>query len=127
MHIQNYSPAQGGDQRGIKCNLHSWSTNGSWSPVCYTSNHQYAQQMWDKPRELTSYIGNRYEISAGSSGGSISPSKALNIWKGSTGHNNVIIGAGSWSTLTVMVGGLMEGGYAHVWFGKEPDSALPIE
>lgn len=122
----NYSPAQGVDQRGIKCNLHSWSINGSWSPVCYTSDHQYAQQMWDKPRELTSYTGNGYEISVGSYGGSISPSKALDLWKGSSGHNNVIIGAGSWSTLTIMGVGINEG-YAHVWFGKEPDPALPIE
>ncbi|MEQ6357492.1 S-layer homology domain-containing protein [Lysinibacillus sp. M3] len=121
----NYSPSQGVDQRGIDCNLHSWSANGSWSPVCYTGDHQYAKQMWDKPRELTSYNGNGYEISA-RGGMGISPSRALDLWKNSTGHNNVIIGAGSWSTLTVMGVGI-NGDYAHVWFGKEPDHALPIE
>ncbi len=120
----NYSPSQGVDQRGVKCNLHSWSSNGSWSPVCYTSDHQYAKQMWDKPRELTSYNGNGYEISASSM--DISPSIAFEMWKHSTGHNNVIIGAGSWSTLTVMGVGI-NGKHAHVWFGKEPDNALPIE
>lgn len=121
----NYSPSQGVDQRGIKCNMHSWSTNGTWSPVCYTSDHQYAQQMWDKPRELTSYIGNGYEISA-YSGANITPSTALGLWKNSPAHNNVIISAGSWSMLTVMGVGIYEN-YAHVWFGKEPDNALPIE
>ncbi|MFJ7982086.1 S-layer homology domain-containing protein [Lysinibacillus xylanilyticus] len=120
----NYSPSEGVDQRGIDCNLHSWSASGSWSPVCYTSDHQYAKQMWDKPRELTSYNGNGYEISA--SARDISPSLALDLWKNSTGHNNVIIGAGSWSTLTVMGVGI-NGDYAHVWFGKEPDHTLPIE
>lgn len=120
----NYSPSQEVDQRGIKCNLHSWSSNGSWSPVCYTSDHQYAKQMWNKPRELTSYNGNGYEISASSM--NISPSIALEMWKNSTGHNNVIIGAESWATLTVMGVGI-NGNYAHVWFGKEPDNALPIE
>jgi len=120
----NYSPSQGADQRGIKCNLHSWSSNGSWSPICYTSDHQYAKQMWDKPRELTSYNGNGFEISASSIG--ISPSMALDMWKNSTGHNDVIISAGSWSTLTVMGVGINRN-YSHVWFGKEPDYALPIE
>lgn len=120
-----YTPENGVDNRGIKCNLHSWSENGSWSSVCYTSDHQYSQQMWEKPRELTTYKGNGYEISAFSSRG-ISPSTALNLWQKSTGHNNVLIGDGSWSSLTVMGVGI-NGNYAHVWFGKEPDNALPIE
>lgn len=120
-----YSPKSGVDDRGIACNGHSWSSNGSWTPVCYTSDHQYAQLMWDKPRELTNYPGNGYEISAWTSG-EMTPSQALALWKNSSGHNNVIIGNGSWASLTTMGIGIYDG-YSHIWFGKENDPALPIE
>jgi len=53
---------------GNKCNMHSWSNKGDWTSDCYTSDHAQAKCMWDKPRELTTYQGNGYEISHGSPG-----------------------------------------------------------
>ena len=117
-----YSPENQVDARGIQGNLHSWSGNGSWTPVVYTSDHYYASLMWSKPRELTSYSGNGYEISAGTSGYSMTPEKALDLWKGSSGHNAVIIGSGNWSMLKTM-GVSIDGGYAHIWFGSDADPA----
>ena len=117
-----YSPENQVDARGIQGNLHSWSSNGSWTPVVYTSDHYYASLMWSKPRELTSYSGNGYEISAGTSGYSMTPEKALDLWKGSSGHNAVIIGSGDWSMLKTM-GVSIDGGYAHIWFGSDADPA----
>ena len=117
-----YSPENQVDARGIQGNLHSWSSNGSWAPVVYTSDHYYASLMWSKPRELTSYSGNGYEISAGTSGYSMTPEKALDLWKGSSGHNAVIIGSGDWSMLKTM-GVSIDGGYAHIWFGSDADPA----
>lgn len=116
-----YKPENNNDVRGIKCNLHSWSENGKWSKVCYTPDHAYSKNMWDKPRELTNYRGNGYEISVYYSA-VINPAIALKSWQGSPNHNNVIIGKGSWSDLTVMGVGI-HGDYSHVWFGKESDSA----
>ena len=117
-----YSPENQVDARGIKGNLHSWSANGSWNPVVYTPDHHYKELMWSKPRELTSYTGYGYEISVGTSGYSMTPEKALDSWKGSSGHNAVIIGSGDWSMLKTM-GVSIEGGYAHIWFGSDPDPA----
>ncbi len=105
-----------------ECNLHSWSNEGSWGGCCYTSDHAEAQCMWDKPRELTAYPGNGYEISARGSG---SAEGMLNLWKGSPGHNNVILNAGSWTQPWGAIGVAMDaGGYSHVWFGHEADPAL---
>ena len=118
----SYSPENQVDARGIQGNLHSWSGNGSWTPVVYTSDHYYASLMWSKPRELTAYSGNGYEISAGTSGYSMTPEKALDLWKGSSGHNAVIIGSGDWSMLKTM-GVAIDGGYAHIWFGSDADPA----
>ena len=113
-----YTPENQVDSRGIKGNLHSWSGNGSWTPVVYTSDHYYMYDMWSKPREITNYTGNGYEISA--SGRRISPETALDLWKDSPGHNQVMATTGMWSDLKTM-GVSIDGHYAHVWFGSDAD------
>lgn len=114
-----YKPEEQYDERGIKGNLHSWSNNGPWSGGAYTSDHKHASIMWDKPRELTSYPGNGYEIAMWCSGVA-TPDMALDGWKKSAGHNSVIIGSGFWDKLTCMGVGI-DGSYSHVWFGVEDD------
>jgi hypothetical protein len=111
------------EQGGQNCNLHSWSDQGNWTPVCYTSDHTYASLMWNKPAEITDgiYSGNGYEISARSSAGAV-PAEILNRWKNSSGHNNVIVGNGAWDSLIVM-GVAIDGEYSHVWFGMDEDPA----
>ncbi len=116
-----YTPENQRDSRGMQGNLHSWSNHGSWTPVVYTSDHQYAANMWSKPRELTSYTGNGYEISSWYSG-NITPEDALDLWKNSSGHNAVMTTQGNWSDLKTM-GVAIEGKYAHVWFGSAADPA----
>ena len=106
---------------GNNCNLHSWSTSDLWTGMCYTSDHKYAENMWDKPREITNdtYTGDGFEISYWSSF-ETTPSDALKGWKQSKGHNDVIVGNGYWNDLTVM-GVAVDGNYAHVWFGIDED------
>lgn len=116
-----YTPENQRDSRGMQGNLHSWSNHGSWTPVVYTSDHEYAANMWSKPRELTSYTGNGYEISSWYSG-SITPEDALDLWKNSSGHNAVMTTQGNWSDLKTM-GVAIDGKYAHVWFGSVADPA----
>ena len=116
-----YTPENQRDSRGMQGNLHSWSNHGNWTPVVYTSDHEYAANMWSKPRELTSYTGNGYEISSWS-GGNITPEDALDLWKNSSGHNAVMTTQGNWSDLKTM-GVAIDGKYAHVWFGSAADPA----
>jgi|GEM_PF-738656 len=123
--VQN-KPDDGMDARGEDCNLHSWSNRGAWTAVCYTDDHQYASQMWSKPRELTSYIGNGYEI-AHFSGLGATPESALASWKGSPDHLDVILESGAfaghpWKAMGVGI----EGKYACVWFGEIVDPAGPV-
>lgn len=106
---------------GSDCNMHSWSDKGNWTACCYTANHAMAQCMWDKPRELTNYKGNGYEISYGGNG-TATAEPALAAWKGSSGHNAVIVNSGAWQDRTWKAIGIgIRGGYADVWFGEEPD------
>ncbi len=108
------------------CNSHSWSSKGPWSPCCYTDDHANANGMWRKPRELTSYKNNGYEIACGSSNpiydqGDITPEAALERWQNSSAHNAVILNQGIWKDTWKAIGIGIYGNFAVVWFGKEID------
>lgn len=115
---------------GDRCNLHSWSNRGNWSSCCYTPDHRRAQCMWDKPRELTNYKGDGYEIAFYSTF-KYATSEAfakdiLDGWKHSHGHNEVIINQNIWKNVKWKAIGIgIHGQYANVWFGKEEDNAAP--
>jgi len=104
-----------------RCNMHSWSSKGKWKSCCYTSDHKQAACMWDKPRELTKYTGDGFEIAA-MLGETATAKAALDGWKSSQGHNMVIVNKGVWAKMDWQAMGIgMAGGYAVVWFGIEPD------
>lgn len=107
---------------GDRCNLHSWSTRTfdglSFSSCCYTSDHAQASCMWNKPRELTPLTGTGFEISALGYG---SVETALEGWKGSPGHNSVILNLGGWADVSFTSMGVGVDLTAarevyHVWF-----------
>lgn len=107
------------DKRGIAANLHSWSNHGKWKPVMYTPDHKYEEGMWNKPKELTNFKVDGYEISAMSDFTTDDAAeRAVNIWKNSSGHNKVIVGEDDWNTISVM-GVSINGGYADIWFADE--------
>jgi hypothetical protein len=113
---------------GNRCNMHSWSSKGEWSSCCYTPDHKKAKCMWDKPRELTNYQGDGFEISFYSTYTYASPDAfardILNGWKKSPGHNEVIVNKSIWKNVKWQSMGVgVYGEYADVWFGKEEDSA----
>ena len=111
-----YHPEKQYDSRGIKGNLHSWSNHGNWTPVVYTPDHEYARNMWSKPAEISEYKDTGYEI-AYINTYNLTAKSALDGWKGSKLHNDVIIGTGFWSNLKVMGVGI-DGDYSFVWFGE---------
>jgi uncharacterized protein YkwD len=111
----------------VNCNAHSWSSNGNWTSCCYTPDHTQSKYMWSKPRELTSYQGNGYEIACGSnqccSNFIMTADYALQSWKSSQGHNEVIINLGIWNDNNWGAIGIgLYKGFAVVWFGQEHDN-----
>lgn len=110
------------DARGRPCNLHSWSDRGSWRAVCYTADHAYAALMWSKPREITqgAYPGDGFEIAYWSSEPATAAA-ALASWESSPGHEALMAQKGQWAAPPWRAFGVgVEGGYAVVWFGREP-------
>lgn len=101
------------------CNMHSWSKNGKWKSCCYTPDHKQAVCMWNKPKELSSYPGNGYEISAMNTSPDVD---WLAQWKNSTPHHQVIVNQGIWKGKTWNAMGIgIRKPYAVVWFGMEED------
>lgn len=106
-----------------KCNLHSWSNNGNWKPVCYTKDHAQARLMWSKPQELTSYKGDGFEIAFAEDVEYLANAEnALESWKESKYHIAVILNKGTWKKKWNAIGIGINGSYAVVWFGNEIDN-----
>jgi uncharacterized protein YkwD len=103
-----------------RCNLHSWSNKGKWTPCCYTGNNASAECMWRKPLEIAGYTGSGFEIAAYAT--NMSAVVALRGWQESSGHNEVMINKGSWSHLKWNAVGVgIMGDYAVIWFGTIED------
>lgn len=100
------------------CNMHSWSDKGSWKACCYTDDAPNPGCMWDKPREITSYKGNGYEIAASASK-DINIALAIDLWKNSPPHKDVILNKNEFSNYTWnAIGAAIYMNYAVVWFGE---------
>ncbi len=97
-------------------NLHSWSKNGTWTGGCYDPGNSATYSiMWLKPKEIAGYNNYGYEIAHS---GSSTPAGALNSWKGSPAHHDVILNKGPWTQSWIGMGAAMYGGYAVVWFAR---------
>lgn len=105
-----------------KCNMHTWSNQGSWTACCYNGDRASAECMWKKPKELTTYQSNGYEISFMHSNGATAE-KALEGWKQSSAHNAVIINKDIWKKVKWNAIGIsIHKNYSCVWFGTDKDT-----
>jgi len=81
------------------CNLHSWygTLTGPYTTCCYTSDHAQAACMWNKPGEISggSYAPFGFENAAMGYG---SVAAAVDAWKASSGHNDVILNQNGWAS-----------------------------
>ena len=110
------------------CNGHSWSKKGKWKSCCYTPDHKNASCMWDKPRELTNYKDDGFEIvcsitDSENKNDAMKADLAMDTWKKSKHHNDMIINKDIWKKVTWNAIGIsIEKDYAVVWFGKTVDA-----
>lgn len=101
--------------------LQSWSKNGPWEGVRYTANHRHARLMWNKPKELTNYSGDGFEISFFRKGGT-NARTAFSSWARQRSVSAIILNEGNWETISWNAVGVgLYGEYAVVWFGDKKD------
>jgi hypothetical protein len=107
--------------REANCALQSWSNSAKWKGCCYTLDHSNIQCMLDKPRELTEYTGDGYEI-VFESNQELTKEKVLEMWKGSENYARVIGNGKNWEKEKWKAMGLaILGRYAVLWLGLEVD------
>lgn len=114
------------DERGMPCNIHSWSAKGKekggWNPLCYTADHKNALGMWKKPREISEHRSNGYENVYWTSA-ILSPAMAVYYWSNRNDELDMIAERNAWGKhpwRTMGVG--VYGNYAAVWFSEKPTS-----
>jgi len=107
-----------------QCNMHSWSSMGSWTPCCYDSKHTQSQCMWSKPKEIAGFQADGFEIVYGSMDDNYiaTPDAALAGWKKSPGHHAVIVNSGTWKQRTWQAIGIgVYKNYICVWVASVED------
>lgn len=117
-------PDSGTDRVGRRCTMHSWSSAGRWTPVCFTTDNAYATGMWNKPREITrgAYRDIGVEIAYRMPEG-VSAEAAMDGWLDSPAHEAVMLERGPWRSADWKAMGVaVYGDYAVAWFGKQPDA-----
>jgi hypothetical protein len=106
-----------------RCNAHSWSANGNWTPCCYTRDHAQARCMWDKPHEISrgAYTGDGFEIVCHNEDG-MTAQAAFACWRRSRQHHDVLLNRGIWRDRPWRAMGVaVSAHYAVVWLGEAPE------
>lgn len=123
-------PDRGTDSRGRACNLHSWSSAGFWSSVCYTGDQRSQACMLNKPLEITGrrYRDVGYENVFWMSAGEVVASRVLETWQQSRQHNALILETKEWrgSNWSALGVGIYRN-VAVMWLGStaDPLGSLP--
>ncbi len=105
------------------CNLHSWSDKGNWTACCHNKYLPKTECMLNKPRELTDYKSNGYELTYWDSEVA-SPDSIMDLWTSVETSKNMILGFDKWKSYKwEAIGVATSGKYALVWFGTKDDKA----
>jgi hypothetical protein len=118
---------------GDTCGMHSWSDKGAWTACCFPDTRFHTQPdaatlrcSWDKPRELSDYPGTGYEntLFDADAEDDATPASALEEWKKSKSHHELMINGGTWvDNKFNAVGAGFLGKYAVMWIGEDFDLA----
>ncbi|MDO9254430.1 MAG: SPOR domain-containing protein [Bacteroidales bacterium] len=103
------------------CSLHSWSGSGKWTSCCNTKEVFGIQCMKSKPREITGYQGDGYELIYWGEDNA-TPAEAAALWKEVGASSDMILSKGKWSAYQWKAIGVgIESGYAVLWLGDAKD------
>lgn len=99
------------------CSLQSWSGSGNWTSCCNTKELPGIECMKSKPREITGYKGDGYELIYWSEENAI-PAEAAALWRDVDASADMILGRAKWSNFHWKAMGVgIKGGYAVLWLG----------
>ena len=104
------------------CSLHSWSGSGKWTSCCNTKEVFGIQCMKSKPREITGYKGDGFELIYWGED-KATPEEAAALWKQVDASSDMILSRAKWSGYQWKALGVgMKDGYAILWLGDSINS-----
>lgn len=113
LHVENL---QSNKRKIGKYSGHSWFSDKRWRKDVFKKGEQGTVET--KPKEITGYTKEAYEVFFMSIGKDAVPEEALTWWKHSSGHNNTILNKGDFDGLQWKNCGVaMIAGIAVIWFG----------
>lgn len=105
-----------------ECNYHSWSEGGKHEGCCFSKNDPSFDCMRNKPKELTTYKGEGFELVYWENG-QVFADAVIDEWKTITPSKDMILNRSRWQDYTWnAVGVAIEGNFALLWFGTTQDS-----
>lgn len=105
------------------CSLHSWSGGGKWTACCNTKEIFGIECMKSKPREITGYKGDGYELIYWGED-KATPDEAAALWKQVDASSEMILSQGKWKGYDWKALGVgIQDGYAILWLGDSISTA----
>ncbi|MFA5971057.1 MAG: SPOR domain-containing protein [Lentimicrobiaceae bacterium] len=99
------------------CSMHSWSGSGKWTSCCNTKDVFGIQCMKSKPREITGYPGDGYELIYWGEE-KATPAEAYELWKQVDASTDMILSRAKWKGYEWKALGVgINDGYAILWLG----------
>jgi len=106
------------------CSLHSWSGSGKWTSCCNTKEVFGIKCMKSKPREITGYPGDGYELIYWGEDKAL-PAEAADLWKQVEASSDMILSRAKWSGYQWKALGVgIKEGYAILWLGDAEDDLV---
>lgn len=106
------------------CNLNSWSDKGSWTPCCHNKYVPQEECIRNKPKELTGYTGEGYELTYAEVFNTRADT-VFKFWSTVDEANEFLLNEGRWEKKNWRAMGIgIYKSYAVVWMGQRTD-ALP--
>jgi len=103
------------------CTLNSWSDKGEWTPCCHNKYIPQEECIRNKPKELTKYTGEGYELTYAEIFNT-NADTVFRFWKKIDVANEFLLNEGPWEKKSWKAMGVgIYKSYAVVWMGQRTD------
>ncbi|MFZ4549137.1 MAG: hypothetical protein ACOYN4_16940 [Bacteroidales bacterium] len=108
------------------CSIQGWSKSVKWTACCNTKDAAGIKCMTSKPKEITGYPGNGYELAFWGEE-KATPADAAAMWKQANASADMILSRGRWKGFQWKAIGVgIKDGYAVLWLGDKTDKTTTI-
>ncbi len=106
------------------CNGQAWSKSEKWTSCCNTKDAAGIKCMTSKPKEITGYNGNGYELAYWGEE-KATPADASSLWQQANASADMILSRGRWKGFQWKAIGVgIKEGYAVLWLGEKTDKTV---